>query len=118
MPLGSPGNDVQPQAMLQVLLNVFAFDNRLLEAIEQPRFATFSFPRSSEPHPYSPDLLQLEGRISESTAQDLTTRGHDVARWPDWDWHAGAVCAILYDSESGTVQGAADPRRSGSALGW
>jgi len=118
MPFGSPGNDVQPQAMLQVLLNIFAFDNRLVEAIEQPRFATFSFPRSSEPHPYSPNLLQLEGRIPGSTAQDLTARGHDVARWPDWDWHAGAVCAILYDAESGTLQGAADPRRSGSALGW
>ena len=117
MPFGSPGNDVQPQAMLQVLLNVFAFDNRLLEAIEQPRFATFSFPRSSEPHPYSPDLLQLEGRILKSTAEELAARGHDVARWPDWDWHAGAVCAILYDAESGSVQGAADPRRSGSALG-
>ena len=118
MPFGSPGNDVQPQAMLQVLLNVFAFDNRLLEAIEQPRFATFSFPRSSEPHPYSPDLLQLEGRISKSTAEELATRGHDVARWPDWDWHAGAVCAILFDAETGILEGAADPRRSGSALGW
>ena len=118
MPFGSPGNDVQPQAMLQVLLNLFVFDNRLHEAIEQPRFATFSFPRSSEPHPYSPDLLQLEGRILESTVQDLTARGHVIARWHDWDWHAGAVCAILYDVKSGIVQGAADPRRSGSTLGW
>ena len=118
MPLGSPGNDVQPQAMLQVLLNVFAFDNRLLEAVENPRFATFSFPRSSEPHPYSPDLLQLEGRISNSTAGELAARGHDVALWPDWDWHAGAVCALLFDTATGILEGAADPRRSGSAPGW
>ena len=118
LPFGSPGNDVQPQAMLQFLLNTFVFGHRLLEAIEQPRFATFSFPRSSEPHPYSPNLLQLEGRIPETTGSELTRRGHDVAFWPDWDWHAGAVCAILYDSKAKVLEGAADPRRSGSSLGW
>ena len=104
--------------MLQFLLNTFVFNHRLLEAIEQPRFATFSFPRSSEPHPYSPNLLQLEGRIPEAIGSELTRRGHDVAFWPDWDWHAGAVCAILYDSKAGVLEGAADPRRSGSSLGW
>ena len=39
MPFGTPGNDVQPQAMLQVLLNMFVFDLAPQAAIEQPRFA-------------------------------------------------------------------------------
>mgnify|MGYP001285623878 CR=1 FL=1 len=118
MPFGSPGNDVQPQAMLQVLLNVFVSEFRLLDALEQPRFATYSFPRSSEPHPYTPDLLKVEGRISESVLLSLKDRGHDASSWPDWDWRAGAVCAIMFDTETGMLEGAADPRRPGSAVGW
>ena len=118
MPFGSPGNDVQPQAMLQVLLNVFVSDISLLDALERPRFATYSFPRSSEPHPYTPDLLKLEGRISDSVLMKLKDKGHDVSWWPDWDWRAGAVCAIMFDTRTGMLEGAADPRRPGSAVGW
>ena len=118
MPFGSPGNDVQPQAMLQVLLNVFLSGNELMDALEQPRFATYSFPRSSEPHPYTPDLLKLEGRIPEDVLYELRERGHDASFWPDWEWRAGAVCAIMFDSKTGMLEGAADPRRPGSAVGW
>ena len=54
MPFGSPGNDVQPQAMLQVFLNMVVFDMTPQQAIEQPRFASSSFPGSSDPHNYTP----------------------------------------------------------------
>jgi len=40
---GSPGNDVQPQAMLQVFLNMVLFDMTPQQAVEQPRFASASF---------------------------------------------------------------------------
>jgi gamma-glutamyltranspeptidase/glutathione hydrolase len=39
MPFGTPGGDVQQQAMLQVLLNVTVFGMPLQEAIEAPRVA-------------------------------------------------------------------------------
>lgn len=118
MPFGSPGNDVQPQAMTQVLLNMFAFGMTPQDAVEQPRFASFSYPRSSDPHPYSPGLMNLEGRFPDETAARLRAMGHDVAMWPDWDYAAGAVCAILHDQKTGTMEGGSDPRRPTGVVGW
>jgi gamma-glutamyltranspeptidase/glutathione hydrolase len=118
MPFGSPGNDIQPQAMLQVLLNVTAFDMDLQAACEAPRFATYSYPASSEPHAYHPGRLNLEKRIPEATGEALARLGHKVAWWPDIAWQAGAVCALRRDEETGVLEGAADPRRPAYALGW
>ena len=54
MPFGTPGGDVQPQAMLQVLLNLVVFGMSPQHAVEAPRFATQSFPNSFWPHRYLP----------------------------------------------------------------
>ena len=56
MPFGTPGGDVQTQAMLQVLLNIFQLGMEVQDAIEAPRFATFSFPSSFAPFDYLADL--------------------------------------------------------------
>lgn len=118
MPFGTPGNDVQPQAMLQVLMNISVFDMTVQQAIEQPRFATFSFPGSSDPHTYSPGRMTLERRFSDRTAAALTKLGHDVAWWREWEWKAGCVCAIVADRETGLMEGGADVRRPGGVRGW
>ncbi len=118
MAFGSPGNDIQPQAMLQVFLNVTAFGMDPQAACEAPRFATYSYPSSSAPHAYHPGRLNLESRIPESTADELKRRGHDVKRWPDIAWQAGAVCIVRRNEETGMLEGAADPRRPAYALGW
>ena len=118
MPFGSPGNDIQPQAMLQVFLNVTAFGMDPQTACEAPRFATYSYPSSSEPHAYHPGRLNLENRIPESTGDALRQRGHDVKWWPDIAWQAGAVCIVRRNEETGMLEGAADPRRPAYALGW
>jgi gamma-glutamyltranspeptidase / glutathione hydrolase len=117
-PIGSPGNDVQPQAILQVMLNMHVFGMTPQEAVEAPRFATFSYPRSSAPHSYDPGLLKLEARIDPAIADDLKSRGHDVQHWPEWEWTAGAVCTVLADEQKGVLEGGADPRRPTSALAW
>ncbi len=44
MPFGTPGGDVQIQAMLQVLLNVLHFGMELQEAVEAPRVASLLLP--------------------------------------------------------------------------
>jgi gamma-glutamyltranspeptidase / glutathione hydrolase len=118
MPFGSPGNDVQPQAMLQVLLNIFLFDMTPQQAVEAPRFATFSYPRSSDPHSYSPGLLQVEDRIGKKTLESLRGLGHDAKPWQSWEWLAGAVCTIVSDTQTGTMEGASDPRRPTAVAGW
>jgi gamma-glutamyltranspeptidase / glutathione hydrolase len=118
MPFGTPGNDVQPQAMLQVLLNMVVFDMPPQAAIEQPRFATFSFPGSSDPHSYYPRRVSLERRFTDATAADLEARGHAVNWWRNWEWKAGSVCAIVLDRETGMMEGGADIRRPGGVRGW
>ncbi|HYZ39472.1 MAG TPA: gamma-glutamyltransferase family protein, partial [Stellaceae bacterium] len=65
LPFGTPGGDVQTQAMLQVLLNLFVFGQDVQSAIEAPRFATYSFPSSFAPFDYYPGRLALESRIPE-----------------------------------------------------
>lgn len=117
MPFGSPGDDLQPQAMLQVLLNQIVFGMEPQMAVEAPRFATLSFPRSFEPHEFVPDRMVAEARIDSSHLTALRDLGHDPVVWEDWDWRAGCVCAIVRDGETGLLQGAADPRRPSGALG-
>jgi gamma-glutamyltranspeptidase/glutathione hydrolase len=117
MPFGTPGGDVQTQAMLQVLLNVTRFGMSTQDAIEAPRFATHSFPDSFEPHEEFPGRLVIEGRIPDSVTRELAARGHDVERVADYTSKMAGVCAINLDVESGIMEGGADPRRMSRAMG-
>lgn len=115
MPFGTPGGDVQQQAMLQVFLNTTVFGMPLQEAIEAPRLASRSFPDSFWPHTYSPGKLEAERRIPKETRDALVGMGHEVAEWPDWEWRAGSVCAVKVGPE-GTRWGGADPRRGALSI--
>jgi gamma-glutamyltranspeptidase/glutathione hydrolase len=117
MPFGTPGGDVQTQAMLQVFLNTRLFGMEVQEAVEAPRAASYSYPSSFEPHAYHPGLLNLESRIERATGAALGRLGHKVEWWPDWTWLAGAVCTIVADHEAGVLKGGADPRRPSYAVG-
>jgi gamma-glutamyltranspeptidase/glutathione hydrolase len=117
MPFGSPGNDIQPQAMTQVLLNIVVFGMEPQAAVEAPRFATYSFPSSSAPHAYHPGRLNIESRVDNAVAGQLAKLGHQVAPWDPVEWRAGAVCAIRVNEANGLLEGAADPRRPCYALG-
>jgi gamma-glutamyltranspeptidase / glutathione hydrolase len=118
MPFGTPGGDVQTQAMLQVFLNIQLFGMEVQDAVEAPRGASYSYPGSFEPHAYHPGLLNLESRIERATGDALGRLGHKIEWWPDWTWLAGAVCTVVADLETGLLKGGADPRRPSYALGW
>lgn len=118
MAFGTPGGDVQIQAMTQVVLNVMCYGMDIQSAIEAPRFATYSFPSSFAPNDYFPGLLMLEARLPQETGAALSARGHNAEWWPEWTWKAGGVCAILCDAEAGILHAGADPRRAGYALGY
>ncbi len=118
LPFGTPGGDVQSQAMLQVLLNIFVHGQDVQSAIEAPRFASYSYPSSFAPYDYYPGRFSLEGRFPEAVTADLARRGHKVERSPDWNWLAGAVCAIRTNPQRGLIEAGADPRRAAYALGW
>ncbi|MBI3028467.1 MAG: gamma-glutamyltransferase family protein [Candidatus Rokubacteria bacterium] len=117
MPFGTPGGDVQQQAMLQAFLNIAVFGMPPQLAVEAPRVASRSFPDSFWPHTAFPGQLNLEAQISSETAEGLAGLGHRVERWPELDWRAGAVCAIVVRPD-GTLLAAADPRRGSHAIGW
>ncbi|MGF7159892.1 gamma-glutamyltranspeptidase/glutathione hydrolase [Rhodoligotrophos appendicifer] len=118
MPFGTPGGDMQSQAMLQTFLNVRVFGMDLQSAVEAPRFATFSFPGSFEPHEVQLDLLMIEEPLAAAVASELAGRGHDAQCWPQLNWRAGGVCAIRLDQPTGVLTAGADPRRPSYALGW
>jgi gamma-glutamyltranspeptidase/glutathione hydrolase len=118
MAFGTPGGDIQCQAMLQVLLNVREFGLSLQQSVEAPRFGTFSFPNSFAPHDYTPGRLYLEADIPAETAAALAALGHDVQRWPRLAWTSGGVCAIRRDPDTGLLHAGADPRRESYALAW
>jgi gamma-glutamyltranspeptidase/glutathione hydrolase len=115
MPFGTPGGDVQQQAMLQVFLNIAVFDMPLQAAIEMPRVASRSHPDSFWPHAASPGKVEVEGRIPEETRDALGAMGHDVAVWADWEWRAGAVCGVRVAPDGARWAGA-DPRRGAHAI--
>ncbi|OWT80760.1 MULTISPECIES: gamma-glutamyltransferase family protein [unclassified Achromobacter] len=119
MPFGTPGGDAQVQSMLQYLLNVSVYGMDPQQAIEAPRFITYSHPDSFSPHGYYPARLCLEGRYPRETGAALAALGHDVQWWPDWMWKAGGVCAIQSDMQTGVHRAGADPRRAAAyAVGW
>lgn len=115
MPFGTPGGDVQQQAMLQVFLNATVFGMPIQHAVEAPRVASRSFPDSFWPHAYTPGKAEVERRIDGETREALRGLGHDVVEWPEWSWRAGAVCAVMVGPE-GTRWGGADPRRGCHAI--
>jgi len=74
IPFGTPGGDVQVQAMLQCLLNIIEWNMDPQQSVEAPRFGSYSFPDSFEPHAYHPGKLMIESRFSEDTFTELSTR--------------------------------------------
>jgi gamma-glutamyltranspeptidase/glutathione hydrolase len=117
MPYGTPGNDMQPQAMVQFLVNIIDYQMNPQQAMDAPRCATFSFPRSSDPHPYTPGLCHLEARVDPGIPEALLRMGHKLRVWPAWTKAAGSLGAIQVDYEHGVLHGAADPRRMAYAIG-
>ncbi|PZW50408.1 gamma-glutamyltransferase 2 [Humitalea rosea] len=116
MPFGTPGGDVQIQAMLQVLLNRFHFGMDLQTAIEAPRIASYATPSSFAPYESYPRRLAVEGLVPETVRHALAARGHDIRDWPDRTWLAGSVEAVETDPATGLRLAGADPRRPAYAV--
>ena len=118
MPFGTPGGDVQTQAMTQVLLNLIDFGMQPQEAVEAPRVWSLSFPGSWDPHPYEPGVAVADADVPEAALADLRERGHTVRETYAWDHKGGAVCLCRADVEGRSYEGAADQRRLSYAIGW
>jgi gamma-glutamyltranspeptidase / glutathione hydrolase len=113
---GCPGGDMQCQALLQVFLGVFHFGMDLQEAIDAPRFSTWSFPNSFAPHDYLAGHFMLEDRFPDGLAEEMERRGHHVQHWPEFTREAAAVEAIYADARRGFLRAGADPRQPAYAI--
>ena len=103
--------------MLQVFLNINVFGMDPQQAVEAPRFASYSFPDSFEPHAYYPGRPQPRSRIDRLTGEALgraRPQGRLVARLDV------AGRRRLHDrrrSQERRAHGGADPRRPCYAVG-
>ncbi|MDF2764800.1 MAG: putative gamma-glutamyltranspeptidase [Rhodospirillales bacterium] len=117
MAFGTPGGDLQVQAMTQVFLNMMAFDMDAQRAVEAPRVYSYSFPDSFAPHAYYPGMLRVEDGVAGEIVAELDGLGHKTTAWPDDEWPRTGVCVSIDDIARGVKFGAADSRRTGYALG-
>jgi gamma-glutamyltranspeptidase/glutathione hydrolase len=116
MSFGTPGGESQTQAIIQVFLNVVVFGMDPQTAISAPRFISLNWPNSFAPHEYFPGEMTVEQSIYDSVGEELKTKGYKLTAIRDWDNLLGAVCAIVKDSETGMLQGGADPREESWAI--
>jgi gamma-glutamyltranspeptidase/glutathione hydrolase len=116
MPFGTPGGDAQCQATLQYFLNMTVFGMTPQQAIEAPRFLTWSFPNSFWPHSYEPGRMDAEGRIPKQVVSDLEGRGHKVSTLDEYSRGMGDVCGIATDRSTGAVAAGADMRADAYAM--
>ena len=115
MAFGTPGGDMQPQAMVQVFLNIVELGMDPQEAINAPRLKSLNFADSFSPHFYYPGKLQIETPLKD-LAPTLRRMGYKVEVLPKGTVTTGAVCAIIRD-KNGHLIGGADPREEAVAKG-
>jgi gamma-glutamyltranspeptidase/glutathione hydrolase len=119
MVLGTPGGDLQPQAMLQVVMNVVDYGMEVQTALEVDRAYTYTAPDSFWPHQRHPGLVRLDPMLPAAATADLSACGHRVERLSPWGRHQqSSVCAVQVRSDPYCIVGAADSRRESCAMGW
>lgn len=108
---GTMGGDGQPQTQAAVFTRAVLFGQPLQQAVTAPRWLL------GRTWGQSTDTLKLENRFPSALVEALTSRGHEIELLPAFDervGHAGAVAR----HPSGVIEGAADPRSDGAAVGF
>lgn len=117
MSFGTPGGDVQSQAMIQFFLNIVVFGMDPQKAVEAPRFRSVNWPDSFSPHVYRPGGIELESSLYHAVSDSLKEKGYKVYEKSNFDNDFGAVCAVLNDNKNNRLLGVADPREESWAEG-
>jgi gamma-glutamyltranspeptidase/glutathione hydrolase len=109
--LGSPGGTRIFSTLGQIILNVNEFGMSLDEAIEAPRF--FSYSLEGRPRP-----IFVESRLPEITIRELQKMGHEVEVREAYDKYFGGAQGIMVAGKKKVILGGADSRRDGSGAGY
>jgi len=108
---GTMGGEGQPQTQAAVFSRYVMFNEPLQQAVTAPRWLL------GRTWGEDSTTLKLESRFDPALVQALRDAGHIVdvvAPFTSIMGHAGAVCRHA----NGLLEGAADPRSDGSALGY
>jgi gamma-glutamyltranspeptidase len=129
--LGTMGADAQPQVHVQLLTDIIDFGLNVQQAINAPRWRSGRILRGHQgemlqgqhgAHPESErgaiEVVALEQRFPTAVALGLEMLGHRVVVWGPWEDGMGHAQAIQIARQPRVLQGAADPRCDGLALGW
>jgi oxamate amidohydrolase len=108
---GTMGGEGQPQTHVALLTRLVDFGYDVQQAIEAPRWL-MGRTWGAE----SQDLW-LEGRVPEPVVRELERRGQPVKMLATWDDNCGHAQAIRF-ADDGFLEGGADPRGDGAALGF
>lgn len=109
--LGSPGGTRIFPSLTQIILNVTEFDMTLDEAIEAPRFFSYSVDGNVRP-------IAVESRIAPITIETLRSMGHEVIVREDYDTYFGGAQGIMILRGKNRIHGGADSRRDGYGAGY
>lgn len=103
MAVGSPGGSTIPTTTLQVMLNVLEYGMNARQAVVAPRFH----------HQGLPDQIDVEPNgFDPAVLKELTAMGHPIK-----ERYLGDAQAIVRKPD-GTLEGWADPRKGGLAVGY
>jgi len=109
--LGSPGGTRIFPSLTQIIVNIIEFGMGLDEAIEAPRF--FSYSVQGEPR-----NIFCESRIPEDIRQNLEAMGHALTVRDAYDKYFGGAQGILVFPGNKIIHGGADSRRDGFGAGY
>ncbi|CAN2248476.1 gamma-glutamyltransferase [Bacillus vallismortis] len=107
---GTQGGEGQPQTQTAIITRMLDYGMHPQQAISEPRWV---WGRTwGEEY----EGLRVESRFTKDTIERLKDRGHLVEVVGDYDPLMGHAAAIIVDEE-GFLQGGADPRGDGAAVG-
>lgn len=109
--LGSPGGTRIFSSLTQIILNIVEFGLGLDEAIEAPRFFSYSVKGQAKP-------LFVEKRIPSSVLEQLRRWGHKISIREAYDKYFGGAQGILILPAGQGLRGGADSRRDGTGGGY
>jgi gamma-glutamyltranspeptidase/glutathione hydrolase len=106
--VGSPGATRIIATVIELIVNVVDYGMTAHDANDAPRFLCQK----------ADDYLHLESRISQQVQDELVRRGHTLRVYGAYDLFFGGAQLVLRDPVTGDLQGSADPRRGGVAIGY
>ena len=109
--LGSPGGIRIFSSLTQIILNVTEFGMGLDEAIEAPRF--FSFSTDGKPGP-----IAVESRFRQEVISALQKMGQEIEVREAYDKYFGGAQGIMILRDKRIIHGGADSRRDGVGAGY